>query len=92
MPTYGIFSLMKRLLKLAHNGRALPRAQRSNLIPKPFGQLPGNYYYTLNSIVSTYCFYRRKSTTKKNKTWDGDGMLHQVGKTIKLFSEDGKKT
>jgi len=34
---------------------------------------------------------RRKNTTKKNKTWDGDGMLHQKGNLVQFLSENGKK-
>ncbi|PVF93834.1 hypothetical protein CPB86DRAFT_85171 [Serendipita vermifera] len=34
----------------------------------------------------------RRSTMKKNKTWDGDGMLHQRGNTVRFLSEDGKKS
>jgi len=35
--------------------------------------------------------HRRKNTAKKNKTWDGDGMLHQKGTLVRFLSENGKK-
>lgn len=37
-------------------------------------------------------FTRRKTGgTKKHKTWEGDGLLHQHENVIRLLSEDGTK-
>jgi DNA repair and recombination protein RAD54B len=33
----------------------------------------------------------RNQTTKKNKTWEGDGVLIQEGNSLSLFNSDGKK-
>lgn len=35
--------------------------------------------------------FRRKPSAKKNKTWEGDGLLHQKGSVVRFFSEDGSK-
>ncbi|KAG8814011.1 helicase, partial [Serendipita sp. 399] len=33
----------------------------------------------------------RKANTKKNKTWDGDGIVHQKGTIVRFMSDDMKK-
>jgi hypothetical protein len=37
-----------------------------------------------------YAFSRRSMQYKKNKTWDGDGVLARNGFACKLFDHDGK--
>jgi hypothetical protein len=34
---------------------------------------------------------RKAGGTKKNKLWEGDGLLHQRENVIRFLTEDGKK-
>ncbi|KAG8822142.1 helicase, partial [Serendipita sp. 401] len=43
------------------------------------------------SIETLWSVNWRKSSTKKNKTWDGDGVVHQKGSLVRFMSDDTKK-
>jgi len=43
------------------------------------------------SYLMVHCVFRRKPSAKKNKTWEGDGLLHQIGFVLRFLSEDGSK-
>ncbi|KAG8869071.1 helicase [Serendipita sp. 405] len=43
------------------------------------------------SIETLWSVNWRKSSTKKNKTWDGDGVVHQKGSLVRFMSDDMKK-
>ncbi|KAG8799999.1 helicase [Serendipita sp. 398] len=43
------------------------------------------------SIETLWSVNWRKSSTKKNKTWDGDGVVHQKGSLVRFMSDNTKK-